>query len=449
MKCLIIGGDAAGMSAAMQIRRRQPTWEVTVLERSNFTSFAACGIPYLIAGDVGELDDLVVVSPQVFRSDRGVDVRTEWEAVRLDLDARTVLAQTPSGDEELGYDRLLLATGAEPVQPPWPGAELEGVSSLRTLVDAERILRQLQAPTERVVIIGAGYVGLEMAEAFRRRGLSVTVVEKQMGVMGGSEATVNELVQRELTTHGVDLRIGMTVEGFEGEGSRLRAVVTDHGAIKADLALVALGVRPGSTLARAAGIELGASNAIRVDDHQRTSTEGVVAAGDCAEVWHRVLEQPTYIPLALGANRQGRVAGTNMAGGDDRFPGIVGSAVMRVFDLVIGRCGVDEQAAERAGIVVGNAEASAGSRAHYMPGNDEVWVKITYREDDHRLIGSILAGHDQCLGKRCDILATAITAGMTVEAVADLDLSYSPPFAPVWDPVLQVANKARFALLGS
>jgi NADPH-dependent 2,4-dienoyl-CoA reductase/sulfur reductase-like enzyme len=448
MKCLIIGGDAAGMSAAMQIRRRQPEWDVTVLERGTYTSFAACGIPYLIAGDVAEVDDLVVVGPDTFRTERGVDVRTQWEAIRLDVEARTVVTQTPDGEVELGYDPLLLATGAEPVLPAWPGAQLDGVSSLRNLADAGRILRQLGAPARRVVIIGTGYVGLEMTEAFRRRGLDVTVVEKQTGVMGGGEVTVTELVQKELATHGVDLRLGTTVEGFEGEGGRLRALTTDHGAIEADLALVALGVRPGTALARAAGIELGVSGAIRVDDHQRTSAEAVYAAGDCAEAWNRVLEQPTFVPLALGANRQGRVAGTNMAGGNDRFPGIVGSAVTRVFDLAIGRCGIDERAAQRGGIAVGSAAASAPSRAHYMPGHDEVWVKILFRDDDHRLVGAILAGHDQCLGKRCDILATAITAGMTVQAVADLDLSYSPPFSPVWDPVLQVANKARFALAG-
>ena len=448
MKCLIIGGDAAGMSAAMQIRRRQPDWAVTVLERGTFTSFAACGIPYLIAGDVRALDDLVVVSPEAFRRDRGVDVRTRWEAVGLDVATRTVTARTPNGDVELSYDRLLLATGAEPILPPWAGAHLEGVSALRNLTDAERLLRRLHSPVRRVVIIGAGYVGLEMTEAFRRRDFDVTVVEKQAGVMGGAEVKVTDLVRSELGAHGVDLRLNTTVEGFEGTGGQLRAVATDRGAINADLALVSLGVRPCTSLARSAGIEVGPSGAIRVDDRQCTSADAVYAAGDCAEAWHRVLRQPAYVPLALGANRQGRVAGANMAGGTDRFPGVVGSAVSRVFDLALGRCGIDERAADGGGIAVRSAEATAGSRAHYMPDNDDVWVKILFREDDHRVVGATLAGHDQCLGKRCDILATAVTAGMTVQDVADLDLSYSPPFSPVWDPVLQVANKARFALSG-
>lgn len=448
MECLIVGGDAAGMSAAMQIRRRRPDWQVTVLERGDFTSYAACGIPYLIAGDVGEVDDLVVVSPDAFRRKRGVDVRTRSEAVRLDTDARTVTARTPDGEEELRYDRLLLATGALPIVPPWPGAALEGVVSLRNLADAGGLLERLEAPVGRIAIIGAGYVGLEMAEALTRRGLEVTVIEKEAGVMGGVEPVVNDLVARELERHGVDLRLGTKVEGFEGDGGRVRAVITDGGPVPAGLALVALGVRPASDLARDSGLALGASGAIRVDDRQRTSAEAVYAAGDCAEAWHRVLEQPVFVPLALAANRQGRVAGVTMAGGDDRFPGIIGSAVTRVFDLAVGRCGIDERDAARAGIGVATAESTSTARAHYMPDRGKVWAKIVFRKDDHRLVGAMLAGHDPCLAKRGDVFATAISAGMTVEAVADLDLSYAPPFAPVWDPVLKVANKARFELEG-
>jgi NADPH-dependent 2,4-dienoyl-CoA reductase/sulfur reductase-like enzyme len=432
------------MSAAMQIRRRQPDWRVTVLESGRYTSYAACGIPYLIAGDVDLLDSLVVVSPEEFRTRRGVDVRTGWEATAIDSGARRVTARTPDGEEVLAYDRLLIATGAEAILPRWPGAELEGVTALRNLVDAERVLGRLRGATRRVAIIGAGYVGLEMAEAFGRRGLEVTVIEKQPGAMGGRDLELTEWVQRELGARGVELRLSTTVEGFEGESGRVRALTTDAGVIEADLALIALGVRPRAELARAAGIALGDTGAIRVDEHQRTSAEDVFAAGDCAEAWHRVLERPVFVPLALGANRQGRVAGANMAGDAERFPGIIGSAVTRVFDLVIARCGIDEGEAERAGIPLRSTAARAVSRAHYMPDSGQVWVKILFRADDHRVVGATLAGHDPCLGKRSDVIGTAITAGMTVEQVADLDLSYAPPFAPVWDPLLQAANKARF-----
>ena len=447
MRCLVIGGDAAGMSAASQIRRAHDDWEIVVLEKGEFTSYAACGIPYLIAGDVPSFDDLIVVSPEEFRAKRNIDVRTGWEATSIDPSRQMVTARHGDGTEEILYDRLLIATGAEPIVPQWEGIELQGVSALRTLTDARDLLDRLSsAPPGPAVIIGGGYVGLEMAEALARRGLQVTVVEKQAGVMGGAEETITRMVERELETRGVRLHLSTTVQGFEGEGGRLRRVLTDKGSFGADLALVSLGVRPRSGLAAEAGLALGSGKAIQVDDGQRTSIENIWAAGDCAEAFHRVLEKPVFVPLALGANRQGRVAGINMAGGNERFPGILGSAVTRVFGLAIGRTGIDDRTAEAEGILVATAEARAPSRAHYMPEHGPVWVKIIYRTDDLRVVGGVLCGHDPCLGKRNDILATAIAARMTVLDVSDLDLSYAPPFAPVWDPVIQAANKARYSL---
>jgi len=472
MRIVIIGGDAAGMSAASQIKRWQPEWEVVVFEKGEYTSYAACGIPYYLAGDVAEFDDLVVVTPEQFRKRRGIDVRMGCEVVAIDTAARTVRATSAgeSGAETVteSYDRLLIATGASAIVPPWPGVGLEGVLALRNLTDTRRMEALLEGGARRAVIVGAGYIGLEMAEAFSRRGLEVTVVEKLAGVMGGVEAKITEMVAAELAEHGVELRLETTVEGFvaagEGDsapggtesaggagsrplaGSRLGAVKTDQGEIEADIAVVALGVRPNVGLAREAGVALGDTGAIRVDERQRTSAENVFAAGDCAEAYHRVLERPAYVPLALGANRQGRVAGANMAGGADRFPGIVGSAVTRVFELSLSRTGIDAAAAEAAGIPCRSAAASGPSRAHYFPGHDPLWVKLFFRSDDHRLLGAWLVGRDPAAGKRGDILATALSAGMTVLEVADLDLSYAPPFAPVWDPVLKAANRARFQL---
>lgn len=448
MRCLILGGDAAGMSAASQIRRAHGDWEVTVLERGEYTSYAACGIPYLIAEDIESLDDLVVVSPEDFRSKRNIDVRMSWEATAIDPARQQVTAKYDGATEELSYDRLLIATGAAPIVPPWEGIDLQGVGVMRTLTDARRLLDRLTGTSiVRAVIIGAGYIGLEMAEALGRRGLEVTVVEKEDGVMGGAEPKITERVTAELAAHGVDLQLSTTVEGFDGKDLRLRSVLTDKGSLEADLALVSLGVRPRSELAAQAGLALGPAKAIHVDDRQSTSHENIWAAGDCAEAFHRVLQKPVFVPLALGANRQGRVAGINMAGGDERFPGIVGSAVTRVFDLAIARTGIDQKTAEAEGIAVATTEAKSSSRAHYMPDHGSVWVKILYRTDDLRVVGAWLCGHDPCLGKRSDILATAITANMTVLDVSDLDLSYAPPFSPVWDPVIQAANKARFKLV--
>ena len=446
MRVLIIGGDAAGMSAAMQVRRRRPDWEVVVLERGAFTSYAACGIPYWLAGDVEKFEDLQVVSPDEFRTKRGVDVRTGHEALRIDPGARTVTAREPDGEVgEVAWDRLLVATGAKAIVPSWPGVELEGVSVLKNLVDARRVEALLAREPRRAVVIGAGYIGLEAAEALCRRGLAVTVVERLGGVMGGVEARITELVREEMERQGIALRLETTVEGFTGRDGRLAGVATDAGELEADVAIVALGVRPEATLADDAGIALGASGAIAVDDRQRTSVSEVFAAGDCAEAHHRVLGRPAWIPLALTANRAGRVAGATICGEDDRFPGIVGSAVTRIFELTIARTGLDEGAADRAGIDVVATETTAPNRAHYFQPHASLWVKLLHRRDDRRLVGAWLVGCDPSAGKRADVLAAAISADMTIDEVADLDLTYAPPFSPVWDPVLQAANRARFA----
>lgn len=447
MRIVVIGGDAAGMSAASQIKRRRRDSEVTVLEKGRFTSYASCGIPYYLAGDVTDFDDLVVVTPQQFREKRGIDVRMGWEATTIDTRDKKVIARSDSGSlETLSYDRLLIATGASPIVPGWPGVDLTGVTAVRNLEDAARLEDWLGRQPRRAVVVGAGYVGLEMAEALGRRGLEVTVVEKLSGVMGGAESEVTQMVLDEAERHGIRVLLETSVEGFEGVGGSLTAVRTDRGAMPADLAVVSLGVRPNAALAADAGIPLGSSGAIRVDSSQRTEVEHVFAAGDCAEANHLVLGRPVYIPLALTANRQGRVAGASMAGGEETFPGIVGSSVTRIFDLVIARTGIDEATAEIEKIPFGSATATAPSKAHYFPGHEPVWIKLVYRSDNHKLLGAWLVGRDPSAGKRVDVLAVALSAGMSIEQIADLDLTYAPPFAPVWDPILQAANKARFAV---
>lgn len=447
MKILIIGGDAAGMSAAMQIRRRQPDWRVTVLERGEHTSYAACGIPYFLAGDVSDMESLIVVSPEAFRSKRGVDVRTGCEAVAIEVERQRVSYRTPSAEVETAtYDRLLIATGASAVRPSWPGIDLEGVVPVRDLRDAARLRGLIEAGASRCVVVGAGYIGLEMAEALRRRGLEVTVVEKLDGVMGGSQPEVTRRVEQELGRHGAELRLTTAVEGFEGQDGRLRAVVTDHGPVPADIAVIGLGVRPNVALAESAEIPLGASGAIRVDSRQRTAAPEVFAAGDCCEAHHLVLGRPAYLPLALTANRQGRVAGAAMAGDDAHFPGIVGSAVTRTFDLTLARTGIDEAVARSEKLAIRTTEVQAASKAHYFPGSEPLWVKLIFRADNHKLLGAWLVGRDPSAGKRADVVATALSAGMSVQQLAELDLSYAPPFSPVWDPLLQAANNAVFEL---
>ncbi len=443
MEIVVIGGDAAGMSGASQVRRRQAEWPITVVERSPFTSYAACGIPYFLVGDIAAADDLVVVTPSAFRERRNIDVRTRWEAVAIDTAARRITALRPDdGEEEIAYDRLLIATGAAPVQPAWEGVELRGVYSLRGLTDAIALSGRLHAGASRAVVVGGGYVGLEMAEAFARRGLEVTVVEREAALLGGGDASLSRMAVEELAAHGVEVRLESAVTGLLGRDGELTAVATESGEIACDLCLIALGVRPNVALAEAAGVALGESGAIAVDDTQRTGTPGVWAAGDCCEVLHRVTGTPTYIPLALAANRAGRVAGATMADGEARFPGVVGSQAFKCFDLAVARTGLTRKAATAAGYAPREVTVEAPSRAHYYPGHAGITTTLWYDAHTRRVVGARLAGRDPSVAKRCDVFAVAITAGMTIDEVADLDLTYAPPFAPVWDPILQAATRA-------
>lgn len=448
MHIVIIGGDAAGMSAAMQIRRRQPEWTVTVFEKGEHTSYGACGIPYYFSGDVESLDELVVVSPTDFQK-RGVDLRIRHEVLAVRPSEKQVLVRTEAGEELLqAYDKLLIASGARPIVPTgWPGLDLDGVMTVKNLADAHRLNHWLQARRpRRVVIVGAGYIGLEMAEGLCKKGLDVTVFEKLPGVMGNLHPLITERVAQALQAHGVALHLNLTVQGFVGEQGVVTHVLTDQGTFPTELVIVSLGVKPNLDFLQGSGIPLGVSGALVVDDMQQTGLADIYAAGDCAESWHRVLQKNVYIPLALTANRQGRVAGTNMAGGVEQFPGVLGSAVTKVFDQVIARTGIDPAMAAREGIPWAVVEASAPAKAHYYQGHGQVWVQLLYHPETLKLQGALMCGDDPSLGKRCDIVATAISAGMTVLEFSDLDLSYAPPFAPVWDPLLQAANKARFSL---
>lgn len=447
MQIVIIGGDAAGMSAAMQIRRRQPEWTVTVFEKGDYTSYGACGIPYYFSGDVETLEDLVVVSPADFQK-RGVDIRIRHEVLAVKPEEKQVLVRTETGETFLqGYDKLLIATGAKALVPAgWPGLDLQGVMTVKTLADAYTLEQHLQRNPRQAVIVGAGYIGLEMAEGLHKKGLKVTVLEKLPGVLGNLHPVITQKVREAMQGQGIALHLNVTVQGFSGEQGVVTQVITDQGNFPADLVIISLGVRPHLDFLADSGIPLGASGALAVNAFQQTAYPDIYAAGDCAEAWHRVLQKPVYIPLALTANRQGRIAGTHMAGGTEKFPGILGSAVTKIFDLVIARTGIDPATAQREGLPWTTVEIFAPAKAHYYQGHGQVWVQLLYHPETLKLQGALMCGEDPSLGKRCDIVATAITAGMTILEFSDLDLSYAPPFAPVWDPLLQAANKARFRL---
>lgn len=448
-RLIVIGGDAAGMSAAAQARRMAKPAELEILafERGRITSYAACGLPYLVGGFVEDAERLVARSPEEHRA-RGIDVRIRHEVLAIDPKARTVkVRDLEAGSEHTErYDELLIATGASGVMPPWPGADAKGVLQLRTLDDAAELQRLIGGGARRAVVVGAGYIGLEVAEALVERGLEVTVVERLDAPMGSVlDADMAEAVAEAMRAAGVDLRLGSSVEGFDTKDGRVSAVRTDGGAIPADLVVVGLGVRANSALAREAGIAVGEAGGILVDDHMRTGTPHVWAAGDCVESRHRVSGASVVVALGTHANKQGRAAGTNIAGGDDSFGGVLGTAVTRFGSLEIGVTGLTERDAVKAGFDAVGVVTESVTRAHYYPGAQPIRIKVVAERASGRLLGAQIVG-GEAAGKRIDVFATALWNGMTVDEIGGMDLSYAPPFSPVWDPVLLAAGKAATSL---
>jgi CoA-dependent NAD(P)H sulfur oxidoreductase len=446
MRIVVIGGVAAGMSAASQAKRRDRAAEVIVLERGPHISYSACGMPYNIGAPARALEDLVIVDAATARAQRGVDVRTRHEVLALDALARRLRVRSLEGgaEEELAWDRLVLTTGATATRPPLPGLELPGVFVLRELTDGAAIKAHLAArPVRAAVVIGAGYIGLEMADALRGLGLTVTVLEKLGQALPGWVDPVCAEAREELQRHQVVLETGVAISAVERQGAGLR-VRTDRGDLDAGLVLVSTGVRPNVALARAAGVALGPSGAIAVDDRQRTNLPGVFAAGDCAEAHHRVTGRSVWIPLGTTANKQGKVAGANAAGADERFAGIVGTAGFKLFDQEVARTGIDAVEAARLGLDAVTAVSHHHGRGRSYPGDRPVLTVVAAERGTGKLLGAQMIG-GEAIGKRIDVFATALTAGMTVAEVEDLDLSYAPPFAPVYDPILIAATVARKA----
>jgi len=445
-RLIIVGGDAAGMSAASQARRRRGAdeLEIVVLERGRYTSYSACGIPYWIAGDVEQRDDLIVRSPEKFR-EQDIDVRIGHRVTELDVDAGRVLAHSDGGSGLLDFDQLVIATGAEPVRPDIPGLDATGVYGVQSLTDGVEVQRALESRPERAVVVGAGYIGLELAEALVRRGLSVTVVEAADQPMSTVDAEIGAQIAVALRGIGVDLRLGVAVKGIEAAG-RVVGVATDDGEIPADIVLLGLGVRPNSSLAVDAGIECGPTHGIRTDARMRsTSHQNVWSAGDCVETHHLVSHRAVHIALGTHANKQGRVAGINLGGGYATFAGVIGTAVTRVCDLEIARTGLASREADDAGLEYVAVSADSTTRAGYFPGAQPITTRLIAERGTGRLLGGQIVGREGA-AKRIDVLATAIWNAMTVRALVDVDLSYAPPFSPVWDPVLIAARKTADAL---
>ena len=442
-RLIVIGGDAAGMSAASKVRREQPQREIVVFERSPHTSYSACGMPYYIAGLIDSADKLIARSPEKFRDKFNIDVRIRHEVLAIDPVVQRVLVRNLSSDSETlePYDQLLIATGAEAIFPPLPGSDADGIFSLSTLASGIKVYDFMDKELPRkAVVVGGGYIGLEMAEALVRQGLQVSLIEKGEQVMGTLDPDMGQLVSEALREIGVSLYLNESLTDYETSSGRVTGVITDQRSIPADLVIVGLGTRPNTGLAKEAGILLGEKGSIRVNPRMQSSMANIWAAGDCAESFHLVSRKPFHVALGTVANKQGTVAGINLSGGYATFPGVVGTAVSKICKYEVARTGLTERELQALGLQYTSATTKTKTRAGYYPGAGWITVKLLAEQGTGRLLGGQIVGQEGA-AKRIDVLATALTAGMTVQQIVDLDLSYAPPFSPVWDPVQTAARQ--------
>lgn len=445
-RIVIVGGVAAGATAAARARRIDADCEIVLVERGPYISYANCGLPYFLSGDIAERSSLLLQTPDGFGKKYGVDVRVETEVVEIDRAGRRVRLVSEAGEVWLGYDKLILAQGGLPILPVIPGSDWEEVYRLWTVPDMDRLEAKLESGTaKQAVIVGGGFIGIEMAEAFAKRGLRTTVVEMAPALMSMMDAPFGRLVEEELARHGVEVVTGAAVVAIDP--AKHEVELRDGRRIAADLVLFAVGVRPELELAKQAGLELGATGALAVSDSLVTSDPDILAAGDMVEVAHRVHGRKVRVPLAGPANRQGRIAATVAAGLEANYNGVLGTSIVKVMDRTAGSTGLSERAALAAGFDAALAVIHKEHHATYFPGAKEMTLALVYDRATHRLLGAQAFG-EAGIESRINTLAVALTAGQTVEQIAELDLVYAPPYSSANDPVNLAAFVAVNDLTG-
>lgn len=440
-KLVIIGGDAAGMSAAGRVKRTLPDMEVTVLEKSEDVSYSACGMPYNIADPERDMNDLVVREAAVFRDKQGINLLTGHRADAIDPEARTVSGATTRGDVfSFPYDNLLIATGATPVRPDIPGADLPGVMALKSLNDGRKIKAYIaDRKVKKVVILGMGYIGLEMCEALRERNIEVEMIKPRPELLPWMDRDLAEVVREEVETNLVRLHMGCQAREIIKENNQL-AVVCPEEKFFGDMVLLAMGIQPNSREAEAAGLDLGPERSIAVDKTLRTSSPSIFAAGDCADAYHVVTGEKTWIPLALRANRAGWAAADNICGDETVLDGVAGTAVFKVFDLEVASTGLTVDEAREYDFTPVSVTIKTQSRAHKHPGASMIHAHLVGDKKTGKLLGAQLVGKEGA-AHRINAAAVALHARMSVRAFSETDLSYAPPFGPTWDPLLVAANQ--------
>lgn len=441
MKFVVIGGNAAGMSAASRVRRKDPSWEVVVLEQTQEVSYGACGLPYYVAGLNDDIDLIRIRSVAEFEK-TGIVMKTGCAVQWVDFAKKQVHYTDPQGAAQVeGYDKLLVATGASPRIPPIPGIDKPGIYPLKTLEHAEALKRAILEGPQNVVIVGGGYIGLELAEACLLQKIPhVRVIEAMDRLLNVFDPEFGQAVQQELERHGVQVHTAEKVVSFEGDG-RVERIVTDKGCYDADLVILSIGIRPNTGFLGDAVKKL-PNGAIVTSPAMETSVPDVYAAGDCATVWHRLLDKPVMIALGTNANKQGRLAGDSVLGKRVEFKRALGTSMLRCMGLELAKTGLGQGECEANGIPYKTVTVQTRSHARYYPDPQTLTVKLCYRPEDHVLLGAQIMGAKEAAW-RIDTFACAIDRGMTTEELGFLDLGYAPPFASVWDAIAIAANASK------
>jgi len=438
MRFLIIGGSDAGIAAGLRAHELDPTCEITLVLADDFPNYSICGLPFFLSGETPDWHSLA------HRTEfPGIQLMPNHTAESIDPARKSVTVRNGAGTQlELPYDKLLIGTGARPVHPAIEGFHLPGVFPLHTMEDSFAVHRFLEERQPKsAVIVGAGYIGLEMADALTHRGIHVTVASRTESVLATVDSTFGRQVEAELKRHGVEVCNRVEIRSIGQDGDRLVVAGTQDFLATADLVLVAVGVRPNSELGAAAGITTGAKGALCVNRRMETNLPDIYAAGDCVETWHRLLNRYTYLPLGTTAHKQGRAAAENAVGGDREFAGSLGTQVVKLFDVIAARTGLREDEAQHAGFDPFTTEATVWDHKAYYPGAHELHLRVTGDRTTGQLLGAQILGHkDSEVSKRVDVFAAALFHRMSVEAVSDLDLSYTPPLSSPWDPVQMAAQ---------
>lgn len=470
MKVVIVGGVAGGASAAARLRRLDETAEIIIFERSGFVSYANCGLPYYIGGIIGDEDELTLQTPESFRSRFNIDVRVRHEVTSVNRGSKTVTVTDLSSGKsfEESYDKLVLSPGAAAVKPPLPGIEGDKIYTLRTVEDTFKLKAAVSSVVNNsvskkggtsdgceepkggapsAVVIGGGFIGVETAENLKESGFEVTVVERLGQLLSQFDGDMASFVNSYICKRGIKLMLGTSVAGFEQSGRGVRVILENREPIEADMAVLAIGVAPESGLAKAAGLELGLKNSIAVNEHMQTSDPDIYAVGDAVQIKNFVTGQNALISLAGPANKQGRIAADNIAGIKSVYKGSAASSVLKIFGMAAASTGINERAANTAGIKYGKVILSPASHASYYPGGSVMTVKLLFEIPSERILGAQIIGTDG-VDKRIDVLAAAMQAGMKVTALKDLDLAYAPPFSSAKDPVNMAGFIAENVLAG-